>query len=88
MTAHLSPVERELQTFIERLPLEEGVKTTLTESLQGYGFTEELAEEIRKLLSAASGEETSMERTRQLTNLTLLTRRLRLDRQKKVFKGR
>jgi hypothetical protein len=88
MTGHLSPVERDLLKFIERLPMGEDEKSPWVESLQTSGLTEDLAEEMRKRLSVGGEEENPMERTRQMASLILLIRRWRLEKQKKNFKRR
>ena len=86
MTAHQTPVERDLLKLIERLPLAEEEKSAWVESLQTDGLTEELAEEMRKRLSTGSEEGGQMSRTRHLSSLMLIIRRWRLERQSKTFK--
>lgn len=88
MTHHLSTEDRQFLKLLERIPVEDGIKGTWNESIQTNGMTEEVAEEVRKHLTAVPENESEpdeMARGRLLMEFTTLLKRWRLAYQSKHF---
>jgi gluconate kinase len=88
MAPKASAEERQIQKLIDGMPVKDEDRARWTESIQNNGMTEELAEEIRLLLSTPiDGEEheQAVTRTRFLINFTNLVKRWRLTNQSRHF---
>lgn len=88
MAPRISAEERQILKLIDEMPFSEEDRTRLTDSIQDGGMTEELAEEIRQLLSnpaEGEGHEQAVNRTRVLIQFTNLVKRWRLSQQSRHF---
>lgn len=88
MTHHLSTEDKHFLKLIERIPVDDSNKGNWSESIQTNGMTEEIAEEIRKVLTTVPENETEsdeMARGRLLMDFTSLLKRWRLAYQSKHF---
>jgi hypothetical protein len=88
MAPRISAEERQILKLLAEMPLSDEDRTRLTDTIENGGMTEELAEEIRQLLSSpAEGEEPdkAVNRTRVLIQFTNLIKRWRLNQQSRHF---
>ncbi len=88
MAPRISAEERQILKLLDEMPFSEDDLTRLTAAIQNDGMTEELAEEIRQLLSSppdGEGHEQAVNRTRVLIQFTNLVKRWRLSQQSRHF---
>lgn len=88
MAHHLSTEEKQFLKLIEKIQTDESVRDGWTEAIQTNGMTEEIAEEIRKLLTTVpegESETSEMARGRLLVEFMTLVKRWRLAYQSKNF---
>lgn len=88
MTHHLSNEDKQFLRLIEKISVEDKIKTTWSESVQANGMTEETAEEMRKFLTTVPENESEadeMARGMLLMEFTNLLKRWRLAFQSKHF---
>lgn len=84
--------ERQILKLVEKMPIEEEVKAPWLERIRNGEMSEELATEIREKITAieepAGDERGQANRTRYLTELTMLVKRWRLSSQSNNFRRR
>lgn len=88
MTPRITAEERQILKLLADTHFSEEDRTRLTGSIEDGGMTEELAEEIRHLLSTpvdGEGHEQAVNRTRLLISFTNLIKRWRLSQQSRHF---
>lgn len=88
MAHHLSTEEKQFLKLVEKIPVEDSVRENWAQAIQTNGMTEDIAEEIRKVLTAVPEEEsetTEMARGRSLVEFMTLVKRWRLAYQSKNF---
>jgi hypothetical protein len=88
MAPRISAEERQILKLIDEMPLGAEDRARLTDLIENGGMTEELAEDIRQLLSTPpEGEEReqAVRRTRILIQFTNLVKRWRLSQQSRHF---
>lgn len=88
MAPRITAEERQILKLVEEMPVSEEDRARLLETIQDGGMSEELAEEIRQLLSAhieGEAHEQAVNRTRVLITFTNLVKRWRLSQQSRHF---
>jgi hypothetical protein len=81
MSGKLSQEEKQLSVMLESFPVEENKRLEWIKTLNDSGLSEELAEEMRNVLSSVSEDIDAVKRTRYLIRLNEIIRRWRLTRQ-------
>jgi hypothetical protein len=88
MAHHLSPEEKQILKLVEKITTDDATRKTWEEEITTNGLTEEIAEGIRKALTAVpDGEQetTEMTRGRLLIEFSTLVKRWRFAYQAKNF---
>lgn len=89
MAKAITQEERQLAKLVEQLPIADEEKTLWVERIRNGEMSEALATEIREkitgLTEAEGDEHGQINRTRYLTELTMLTKRWRLASQSHNF---
>ncbi len=81
--------EKQFKAMLESIPVESGKREAWIVTLNENGLSEEIAEEVRSVLSNLSQEEVdAVKRTRYLIRLNEIVRRWRLTRQMGNFTKR
>lgn len=88
MAHHLSPEEKQILKLVEKVTVDDETRKSWEEEIQANGLTEEIAEGIRKALSAVpegEAENTEMARGRLLIEFSTLVKRWRFADQSRHF---
>ena len=86
-----TPEERSIVKLLNQASLQEEQRAQWLNAIETHGFTEEIAEEIRKELTATPGERPDTEavkHTRLVMEFTQLVKRWRMADQSKHFNRR
>jgi len=89
MAAHNLPEEKQILKFIEKVPFPEKKKKTWTENIRDKGFSQEIAEAIRKELATSPKKGTEKpDLSHFIIEFNGLVNRWRLASQSKNFAKR